>query len=551
MSEPPRAPEPPDGLGLPQAVAAPKRRWLPSLVWVVPIVAAVVGVWIATQAIVAKGPTITISFKTAEGLEAGKTKLRYKNVDVGTVRHIAVSRDLSGVIVTAEMAKQAEAFLVDDTQFWVVRPRVSGGSVSGLSTLLSGAYIGVAAGKSQEERRDFVGLEVTPVVIAGLAGRQFELRGDEIGSLDVGSPVYFRRIQVGQVVAFQLDKDGRSVIVKVFVNAPYDQYVTTSTRFWHASGFDITLDASGLRVDTQSLASIIAGGIAFQAPTDLPVAPPAEANTLFALSADRVTAMKQPDREVQTYLVYFNESLRGLAPGAPVDFRGIVVGEVKSLGLEYDRESTLFRFPVEINIYPERMRSRYRPGAQQVRPDERVGHALLDRLVARGFRAQLKSANLFTGQLFIAFDFFPEAPKAKMNWSKTPPELPTVSGGGLDELEATLTHIAKKLDKLPLETLAAELEKSLNSLNIALQSADKLVNRLDTEVAPEVRKTLEDTRKALGDARATLSADAPLQQDLRDALRELSRAAQSLRTLTDYLERHPEALIRGKKEDEK
>lgn len=540
---------PPEPIEIPKAIAVPKRRWSFSLVWVIPLVAALVGGWMAFHYIVSRGPTVTIDFKNAEGLEAGKTKVRYKDVDIGTVSSISIAKDRSHVTVTAQLAKQAENLVMEDTRFWVVRPRVTLNSITGLGTLLSGAYIGLDAGKSEKERRHFTGLDVPPPVTSDSLGRRFVLQAEDIGSLYIGAPVYFRRVPVGNVTGYTLDEDGKGVTLEIFVNAPHDKLVTTNARFWHASGIDLTLEGSGVKLNTESITSIIVGGIAFQAPPEALPGTPVAANASFKLFADKTTALKRATQEVQTYLLYFSESLRGLAPGAPVDFRGIVIGEVKAISVEYDRESKTIRFPVEINIFPERMRSRYRPGAPQMSALERDPHVLLDRLVARGFRAQLKSGNLLTGQLFIALDFFPNAPKAKINWDKEPVELPTVQGP-LEDIQVTLGNIARKLEKVPFDTIGTNTDKALKNLNTTLESADKLVKQLDTEVVPEMKGTLEQAKKAIGNAERTLSTDAPVQQDLRDTLNEVSRAAESIRLLADYLNRHPESLIRGKKEGE-
>src|SRR5215510_15438174 len=210
---------------IPTAVAVRKRRSAPQLVWLIPIVAALVGGWIVIKGILDKGPTITISFNTAEGLEAGKTKVKFKSLDVGEVKSLKFDKERQGVVATVELVKEAEPYLVDDTRFWVVRPRIAGGQVSGLGTLFSGSYIGVDLGKSGEERRDFVGLEVAPIVTADVPGRHFVLHADTLGSLQVGSPVYFRQEAVGTVVSHEINKDGQGVTFKIFVNASYDQYV--------------------------------------------------------------------------------------------------------------------------------------------------------------------------------------------------------------------------------------------------------------------------------------------------------------------------------------
>lgn len=539
MADTPRRPDLPD---LPEAVAAKPSRWSFQLVWVIPLVAAVIGGWLAVKAIRERGPTITISFETAEGLEAGKTKIKYKEVEIGLVKSVTLSRDTTRVIATADLVKDAEPYLVEDARFWVVRPRVSGGGISGLGTLLSGAYIGMDIGKSGKARRTFVALKVPPVVGADVPGREFVLRSEDVGSLDAGSPVYFRRLQAGQIVSHELDKDGKGITLKVFVNAPYDKYVNANTRFWHASGIDVTLDSSGIRVDTESLTSILLGGIAFQTPADSEQLPPAEANTVFTLFPDRAQAMKTQYRIVDTFALVFKESVRGLSPGASVDFRGVVVGEVVAIHTHFDPVTKELSVPVEIHLYPERFTSRYRsrPAGGRIAKDPKE---LLQFMVDRGFRAQLRTGNLLTGQLYIALDFFPDAPKVKIDWSESPIELPTVPGG-LQELQVTIAEIAQKINQVPFEAIGNDLRRTL-------QNADKLIQQLDAEVAPEARAALAEARKALSAAERTLDVDSALQQDARDALREIARTARAFRGLADFLERHPESLIRGKKQEEK
>ncbi len=527
---------------IPQAVLEPPRRRI-QLVWIIPIVAALVGAWIAVTTIMAQGPTVTISFRTAEGLEAGKTKIRYKDVEIGLITHVALARDDSGVVAEAQFDKEAARLLVEDTRFWVVKPRVSASSVTGLGTLFSGSYLGVDVGKSMRARRKFAGLEIPPIVTADVPGTRYLLHSDEIGSLGIGSPLYFRRIDVGQVVSFALDEDGNGVTLQVFVNAPYDQYVTTNARFWHASGVDVTIDATGVKVDTASVAAIIAGGIAFQAPTDQPPAEAAAALTQFALVANRAVAMHHTDTEVEHFELYFDESLRGLEPGAPVDFHGITLGEVQSVDLEFDPSSQRFRFPVAVELYPERLRSKVRGNELQRPPTEAEERSRMDALIAQGLRAQLRTGNLLTGQLYIALDFFPKAAKAEADWQHTPPRLPTTQGA-FGELQAMLGRMTKKIDDVPIDKIAQELEGTL-------AATQTLIKHLDTDVAPAAKDVMGDASRTLRAAQATLATDAPLQSDLRETLQELTRATASMRDLLDYLQRHPEAFIRGKKEDPK
>ncbi|MFL9936250.1 MlaD family protein [Paraburkholderia sp. RL18-103-BIB-C] len=538
MSRPPdnRSPD------IPDAVAVPRKRWRMQLVWLVPIVAVLIGGWLAVKAVLDKGPTITISFATGEGLEAGKTKIKFKNVDIGTVTSVVLSPDHRRVIARAELAKDASSLLVDDTRFWVVRPRISGGTVSGIGTLLSGSFIGVDVGTAKTSRTDFVGLETPPVIGTGVPGREFILKGVDMGSLDVGSPIFFRRLQVGQIASYKLDANGKGVTMHVFVNAPYDKYVKDDTRFWHASGIDVALDTNGVKVNTESLVAILIGGLAFQTPEENEEKSEAAGGTEFSLFHTRDEAMKRHDRIVDTYVFDFTESVRGLSVGAPVDFRGIVVGEVAAINTRFDPVTKQFSMPVEIRYYPERFTSRFENGAKggRVSTDRRQ---LADWLVARGLRGQLKTGNLLTGQLYVALDFFPNAAKAKVDWDASPPELPTTPGG-LQSLQDSVTALVAKLNKIPFEGIG-------NNAKQTLRDADALLKRLDAEVLPQARSTLAAAQAALNSANTALQPDSPLTQSTADTMRELARTSAAFRTLADYLERHPEALIRGKQEDKK
>jgi len=533
---------------LPRPQVKRRREWLPSLIWLIPIVAALVGVMLVARILMERGPEIVLTFKTAEGLEAGKTAVKYKDVQIGLVQSLRLARDRSHVRVLVQLNKEAEGFTSEDSRFWVVRPRLDTSGISGLNTLLSGAYIGADAGVSKESAGEFKGLETPPIVTRDDSGQQFLLRAADIGSLDVGSPVYFRRIKVGQVAAYELDGDGRGVTLRVFVNAPYDKFVGVNSRFWQASGIDAQLSASGFTLRTQSLATILLGGIAFQAPDDA-MGPLAKENTAFMLAPDEVTAMKEPDGPSQTLLMYFNQSLRGLVPGAPVDFRGVVIGEVKSIGVEFDRAEREFRMPVLVQIYPDRLRRRSVERTDEKEPrfsqQERLRF-----LTEKGLRAQLRNGNLITGSVYVALDFFPKAPPAKIDLTKSPIELPTMANS-LDEIQSQVQEIASKLNKVPYEQIAQDLRTTLATLNKTLTAAEQTVNRINNDVTPELAAAMKDVRKTVNSAERTLADDSPLQQDTRQMLQELTRAAGSVRVLTDYLERHPESLLRGKPDDKK
>jgi len=506
----------------PESRAVPRKRTRLSLVWLVPIVAAVAGVWVAATRILGQGPEITVVFHSAEGLEAGKTQIRYNGVEVGMLTKIRLSDDHQKVIATAQMEPKTEDFLVEDTHFWVVRPRISGATVTGLGTLISGAYIGMEIGQSKQRQRRFEALENPPVVTADVPGRYFVLKTPNLGSLDNATPIFFRRLKVGEIASYELDADGKGFTVKAFVNAPYDQYVNPDTRFWHASGIDLSLSASGLSVQTQSLLSILIGGIAFETPVKDPVLPPADANAVFTLYHDRTEAFRPPPRDPHSYELVFTQSVRGLAAGAPVEFRGIRIGEVSDIVARIDAKSFDFSVAVTVLLDPERLGVKV-PEVGDAAERERMRRKMVDALIARGVRAQLRSGSLLTGSLFVALDFFPNAPPAKMDWAQKPVQLPTVPGQ-VEAIEDRLADILKKVDQIPFAAIGKDLRKAIVDLDSTLVSA---------------RGTLDNANKMI-------EPNSVLGQELENTLGEVSGAARSLRLLADYLERHPEALLRGK-----
>jgi paraquat-inducible protein B len=556
-------PEPSGPGALPQATIEPPKRARFSVIWVIPILAAAVAIGIAVQRIVTEGPTITIVFKSADGIEASKTFVKYKDVTIGHVTKVELSDTDVTVEVTAKISKRAARLMVDDAKFWVVEPRVTLSGISGLGTLLSGNYIGFQPGKSDKKQSRFTALEVAPI-ITDQPGRRFVLKASTLGSLGIGSPIYYRQLQAGQLAAYDLSADGKGIDITVFINKPYDTYVTPETRFWNASGIDVSVGAGGVNVRTEGLVALLAGGLAFDVPPYAPQTKPAAANTVFTLYSDRATAMKQPEAVARVYALTFSESLLGLSVGAPVTFLGLPAGEVTQVGLSLNPTTMAFRPRVLITFYPERLLSRVvardqAAGRILMEGSEKARLELVRRIVEeQGLRGQLKSGNLLTGQLFVAFNYFSDAPKQKLDVTQEPIELPVVKST-IPDLEAKLTGILDKLDNLPLESIGKELSKDLASLGQTLEDTSRLLSRVDTELVGVLKTTLDEARLAIASADRMLTntdatlvgKDAPVQQDLRDALQEMVLAARSIRVLTDYLERHPESLIRGKSQEKK
>lgn len=515
---------------VPESKVVSKKRTRLSLVWVIPIVAAAAGVWIAVTKILDKGPEITIVFSSADGLVANKTKINYNGLDVGTLTSIKLMEDHKHVIATAAMHPKSEEFLVKDAKFWVVKPRMSGLNITGLGTLISGNYIGVQLGESKESEHHFIALE-TPPLTGDVPGKIFKLKATELGSLGAGTPIYFRQIQVGQVVSYALDKAGEFLDVEIFVESPYDQYVSTDTRFWQASGVDVSLTAAGLHVQTESVMSILAGGIAFETPPTGNPPPPAADGTEFTLFYDRKDAFEPPPHDPYRFLLVFKQSVRGLSVGAPVDIGGVQIGSVTGIQAQFDAKNAEFSVPVTVTIDPIRYGVKFLNFPRSEDMEANHKH-VMDALVGRGLRAELKTGNFISGSLLVAISFVPDEPVATLDWSQNPVEFPTASGK-VEAIEDSVASLLKNLDKVAVDargtltnadTLMLSLDKTLGTTRGTLTNADTLINNAGTMIAP----------------------DSVMNAELNALLLQGGDAARALRILADYLERHPEALIHGK-----
>ncbi|PKH39662.1 mammalian cell entry protein [Pseudomonas sp. 43NM1] len=530
-----------DGPQAPGQASIKTRRFSVSLVWIVPIVAVLVGISLVVHTLMQEGPTIVITFKTGNGLTANKTEVKYRNVVIGHVSEVELSDDQKSVDATIKLSKQAETFTREDSQFWVVRPRIGAGGVSGIDTLLSGDYIGADIGHANGRAKNFKGLENPPPITYGEPGKRFTLHSQDLGSLDIGSPVYYRKIQVGQVVAYALDGDGKGVNIELFIHAPNDAYVTENTRFWNASGIDLNIGANGFAVKTESLSSLLVGGVAFRAPEYSPNDQPATEEKTFELFDDQVTALAPPNGKPQYLSLRFDQALRGLKVNAPVEFLGMEIGRVVSINLDFDEHKRSFPVNVGIVIYPQRLGQAHTKMVKALMHDpndEAAGVRLMGTFIENGLRAQARSGNLLTGQLYISLDFYPKAEKVAFDPSVRPVSIPTIPGS-LEELQGKLQAMVDKINKLPVERIASNLDSNLVELR-------KGLTQFNAKTLPGVQSTLADVSKTLNSASSTLAEDSPQREQITQTLDELKRMSRSLRELSDYLGRHPESLLRGR-----
>ncbi len=531
-----------------------------SIVWLIPLVTLLVGGWLVVKTLSEQGPTATISFRTAAGIEVGKTRVKYKRVDIGTVEDVQFADDFASVIVNLRFNSGMDDFLRRNTRFWVVRPQLSVRGASGLETLLSGAYIEIDPGPGSRQRH-FVGLERQPLISAEDEGSRITLIAEALGSVDTGSPIYYQGLLAGEVLGYDLASDAQSVFVYAFVRDPYNQLIRGNSRFWNVSGLDISLGADGLEVRTASVQSLLFGGIAFETPNTTEPVPQDISDLIFTLHPDFESIAEKAYARRLRYVLYFDSSVRGLNAGAPVELKGIRVGNVRDIRLEFDSNDTTFRIPVIIELEPDRI-----VGQQNL---EQAPEVILSTLVKRGLRARLQTGSLLTGQLFVELNMYDDAPlELRGDGKQLYPELPTIAGS-FEVITATVDRFLAQLDSLDLEamadnlngvlaganslintgggaTVATDLQASIRSLRNVLQDLDE--GKLD-QTLKAANTTLGKLDQALDLTSNVLTPSSPLQYNLTQLTAELEETARSIRNLVELLQRQPNSLLFGKDND--
>ena len=548
-----------------------------SVIWLVPLVALMISLWLAWHHYASLGELITIRFESAEGLEAGKTPVRFRNVEVGKVEKIQLDDTLTGVIVSVRMTNDTDRYLNEKTRFWVERPRIGLAGISGLGTLFSGAFIAMSTTAHDGKLvTRFTGLDEPPLTPEQVPGIRLELKSKTGSTVSAGTPVYHKQVQVGQVENRELSSDGQVISYGIFIEAPYDTLVNSETRFWQMGSFSIDFGAGGISLDMEPLTVLLSGGIAFDTPKHLRKSTPVTPGTSFNLydSRNEANFNTSASENALGFVLHFDESLRGLTIGSPVEFHGVGVGYVADISISRDHKGRRLSVPVLIFIEPDRF------GTGN---DKEALRQLLERSVKRGLRARLQTASLVTNQLFIELFFDKGAGAAEIVAADPYPEFPTIAsafGQILDNISAVL----QKLDRL-------EIEELVTSANLLLRDVDALVrvpddNELGSD--PEARRTAlseapvtqmimrvnqalealnpilesegarnlpDDLGRSMRQLNNSLvlvkrllegdSARSPLYYEISTTLEELKRAAQSIRTLTETLDEKPNALIFG------
>lgn len=536
----------------PEPATSQTRRSRISLVWLIPLVAALIAAYLGYRTIEQRGPMVELTFRTGDGLAAGQTRVRHKAVALGVVETIRLSQDMSRVVVGVRMTREATPYLTDRARFWVVRPRLSAGSVSGIETLVSGAYIEMdPGGRDGRQQLVFTGLEQPPGVRSDEPGQTFTLKAERIGSLGPGAPVFWRDITVGEVLGYDLGDGSGPVTVQIFVRAPFDGYIRQGTKFWNASGLTVQVGAEGLRVEVASLQAVLSGGVAFDTAQDQRLSPAVLTGTEFTLYRTQAEAQAAGYTASVPFVAYFESSVRGLAAGAPVEFYGIQVGTVRDVALDLNTTEGVARVRVRLDVQPERIM-----GADQVARDD--GVEVATRLLRRGMRGQLSTANYLTGQLVLALDVPPgagESPVFELRREGEAIVLPT-QGGGLDNILTAASDIAGKLDRIPLAEIGTNLNATLRQATGTLGGIEALVRNTEAgltpalrrlpEIAANLQETVVRANRTIGSIDSSYGRNSNLTRELERALSNVGDAARSIRQFADFLDRNPEALVRGR-----
>ena len=502
----------------PSTVPSPEirraQRW--NIVWVVPILALLLGAWLIYRSLSSQGPVAEVKFESADGITAGQTEVRCRSVKVGRVKDVILSKDLQSVIVHIEFIPGSEHFLRSGTKFWVVKPRFSATEISGANTLITGAYIAIDPGRQENPKQHvFAGYETPPATNHNVPGLRFHLTTDYAGSLMIGAPIYYRGFEVGRIEGRALDPSLLNVKYDAFIGEAYASLVTQNTRFWNTSGINISAGADGFKIKTPSLQAMVSGGVSFGINPDETLGEKAKDHSSFALFEDEEAARKANFTPKLKLLLLFDESVRGLSKRAPVEFRGIPVGRVADISFDLASSPGIPKIPVLIEIDPKLMCP-----ASDCSTSTEI--ELITKAVADGMRASLKTASLITGSLYVDLNYSPETKGLKIAKLGEHYTIPTASSGFV-QMEEKLTALLDKLQSLPLDQTFADFSL----------------------VAQDSRKTLQSLEKTV----SSMGPKSTFQNELQQTLHETRASLRSVKTLTQTLNEQPNSLIFGKKKN--
>jgi len=510
-------------------------------IWIIPLIALLLGVYMVVHTWLTEGPTITIAFNNASGLAEGKTKIKYRSVDMGVVEEVRLNDEFDGVIATIKLDRQTLPLLRDDTRFWVVTAQVGIGNITGLDTLLSGAYIQLAPGTGKEGQRKFVALEKPPLTPAGAPGLRIQLTSERTSSVSAGDKVLYKGYQVGRVETMEFSPADRRMHYKAFIDAPYHELVNSAVRFWDVSGISLSAGADGFKVDTASMDTILLGGVTFGVPEGIESGDAVKHDTEFKLFASYEDTLKNPYKYGTNYIVSFDQSIKGLSAGAPVEFRGIPIGRVERVlfkegivqGIKAGSSGKGGPIPILIYLEPGRL------GLPDRQASVENLMTAISNGVNNGLRASLESGNILTGAKYVSIDYFQGVEEATLGTFMEYTTIPTIETG-LGQLEQKLNAVLDTINALPLDDTVTNANAAIATLNETLAGLHTIMASQSTQQLPvELSTTLQRLQSTLDG----LSPNSEAYQSINSSLLRLNRTMGNLESLTRTLSGQPNAAV--------
>lgn len=513
-----------------------------SAVWLIPLLAVLIGAWLVYSNLSSRGPVITLMLEDAEGISAGKTAVKTRNVQVGVVEGVALSEDLSHTLLTVQMQAGTARMLSEDTRFWVVKPRVDREGISGLTTVLSGVYIELLPGTDGPPESTYTVSDTPPPEVSG-DGLFLELVSEAGSDIDTGDPVNFRNLRVGRVVDTKFDPEKRNFRHRLFIEKPYDVLVTQSCRFWQISGLEFRLGPQGFEARLGSLETFLGGGVAFAVPdSNMSAGQPARDGDTFILYEDEESARRALYSLTLDYVLMIEGSVRGLQVGAPVEYRGVRVGTVETVawGFGYEGPNSMRQDPVPVLIRfePQRLAQRSQLPMAQWRAE-------ISQMISNGLRASLQPANLLTGALFVDLEFYPDAPAIASAASyRSTPIFPTIRHGGIRKIEEQVSQLLNTLNDVPFQEIADRMNQNLDDLTNVSRKLDNLLSDPALVNLPrETTETLAVIQEAFRGWEADTDPDGEAYLRLQAALQKLNQLLDNAGPLLETLNERPNALI--------
>ncbi len=531
----------PENNELPEAVVKPVNRI--STIWLIPLIALTIGAWMVIDQWLKQGPLITIEFSNAQGISPKESLIKLRNITVGKVVDIKLNDKLDGVIVSARMNRKASELLTKDSNFWVVKPRVSLSSVSGLSTILSGYYIEFSPGEEKTSKYHFVGLENPPSTPIGTPGLHITLDSSSDNAFDIGAPVLFRGSQAGRIEYAHLNIEEGMMYYNVFIEAPYDKLITTNTRFWEVTGIDFELSGQGVRINTGTIETLLGGGVSFDVPAYLTKGEPIKEHAQFSIFPNKQKVNERVFYAAQSYMLMFNQSIRGLKPGSPVEYKGLHIGEVVRTDIDYPEMSNVLDkntlLPIMIKIYPGRLGLK----------DNEVGlHKMqrdMNQWITSGLHGSISNNNLLLGSKYIELKYIDSSLEAPETFGDLL-LIPTAD----DELEQVMTrvsNITKSIEEIPFNDIVKSTSKALKVITESMDQFDSTSERFENLLNDPKSQTLiaqiNSTLKGVESLTKSYSDGSKTNQQLNDVLQSLDKTINNLTPLIMKLNMQPNRLI--------